>query len=122
MNALDGLKALIVEDEAGIALLIEDMLLELGCEVAAMAALLPRACELACIEVIDFAVLDVNLNGQLVFPVAEILRGRMIPFVFSTGYGRVGLPGPFANEPVLAKPFAIEELERAVLDALKRTK
>jgi CheY-like chemotaxis protein len=121
MNALNGLRALIVEDEAGIALLIEDMLLELGCEVAAMAALLPRACELARYEVIDFAVLDVNLNGQLVFPVAEILRDRGIPFVFSTGYGRVGLADPFANEPVLAKPFAIDELERTVLATLQRT-
>ncbi len=111
-------KALIVEDEAGIALLIEDMLLELGCEVAAMAALLPKACDLARSGIFDFAVLDVNLNGQLVFPVAEILRDRGIPFVFSTGYGRAGLPGPFENEAVLAKPFAIEELERTVLAAL----
>lgn len=119
MNELRGLKALIVEDEAGVALLIEDMLAELGCEVAARAALLPRASELARTALVDFAVLDVNLNGRPVFPVADILRERGIPFVFSTGYGANGLPDEYRCQPLVTKPFTLEDLERQLLIALR---
>jgi CheY-like chemotaxis protein len=119
MSQLNGLKALVVEDEAGVALLIEDMLTELGCEITAMAALLPRACQLAQSAVVDFAVLDVNLNGLPVFPVADILRERGIPFVFSTGYGANGLPNQYKNQPLVTKPFALENLERQLLIALR---
>lgn len=119
MNELRGLKALIVEDEAGVALLIEDMLGELGCEVAAWAALLARASGLARTALVDFAVLDVNLNGQPVFPVADILRERGIPFVFSTGYGANGLPEEYRGQPLVTKPFAKEDLERQLLIALR---
>src|SRR5690606_5158369 len=112
MAKLAGLRAFVVEDEGVVALLIEGMLEELGCEVAVSAASLAKALTAATHETFDFALLDVNLDGQLVFPVAEILRTRQVPFVFSTGYGRVGLPEAFKEYQVLNKPFALEELER----------
>jgi CheY-like chemotaxis protein len=120
MNDFFGLKALIVEDEGSIALLIEDMLLGLGCEITASAARLSEACEVAQTATFDFAVLDVNLDGKPAFPVADILRERRIPFVFSTGYGASGVPTEFIGHPVLSKPFSIRNLQSAILQALSR--
>lgn len=120
MNAtrLSGLKALVVEDEASVAFLIEDMLQELGCEIVASVATLAKACRMAATGTFDFALLDVNLNGERAFPAAEILRSRNIPFVFSTGYGPVGLPAEFANRPVVTKPFSAEQLREQISIAL----
>jgi CheY-like chemotaxis protein len=118
MAELAGLRVLVVEDEGMVALLIEDMLAELGCDVAVSAASLAKAVTAATHEAIDFALLDVNLDGQQVFPVAEVLRNRGIPFVFSTGYGRIGLPETFKEYVVLQKPFAIEELKQKLQTAI----
>ena len=119
MTQLAGLKALIVEDEAAVALMIEDMILELGCEIAASVANLDSARRIVNVVQCDFAVLDVNVGGQLVFPVAQILQERQIPFLFSTGYGASGLPGEFKDRAVLSKPFSIEELQQKILIALR---
>jgi len=112
MSDFPGLKVLVVEDEGSIALLIEDMLLELGCDLRASIGRLDKACIVAGTISVDFAVLDVNLAGELVFPVAEILRKRAIPFLFSTGYG--GLPERFRDCLVLNKPFTIEDVRRKI--------
>lgn len=122
MAELVGLRALVVEDEGGVALLIEDMLAELGCEVAASVSTLTKALMASSAQSFDFAVLDVNLDGQLVFPVAEVLRSREVPFVFSTGYGRIGLPETFRECEVLSKPFTIEQLKQKVLRILRRSR
>ncbi len=122
MAELAGLRALVVEDEGGVAWLIEDMLEELGCEVAASVPTLAKALTAVTSEEFDFAVLDVNLDGQPVFPVAEILRRQSLPFVFSTGYGRIGVPKPFNEYEVLSKPFTKEELERKLLSALRNNR
>ncbi|MDP9650674.1 response regulator [Paraburkholderia caledonica] len=118
MTELAGLKALVVEDEGSVALLIEEMLESFGCEIAASLARVDQAREFASKGIFDFAVLDVNLHGQPVFPVAHILCERQIPFVFSTGYGADGVPAGFNASPVLAKPFGIADLKRAVSSAL----
>ena len=118
MPDLSGLKALVVEDEGAVALLIEDMLRELGCEIAASAADLGKASELASTAPLDFALLDLNLDGQSALPVARILRARRIPFVFSTGYGAGWPTGEFMAYPTLAKPFVLADLQEKISLAL----
>jgi CheY-like chemotaxis protein len=115
-----GLRVLVVEDEAAVALMIEDMLQDLGCTIAGSAARLAEALKIAATAEIDLALLDVNLAGQPVFPVAEILRGRRIPLVFSTGYGVRGLPDEFSGFPVLGKPFSTLELQQIIASAAGR--
>lgn len=104
-------RVLVVEDEILIGMLLEDMLHELGYEVAATASRVEDAKTLAREAQVDAAILDVNLNGQEVYPVAEILADRGIPFVFATGYGERGLPPAYRQRPTLQKPFQQETLE-----------
>ncbi|UVL86486.1 response regulator [Pseudomonas sp. B21-028] len=119
MPPFAGVRVLVVEDEGAIAMLIEEMLEDFGCEVVASVARLATARDQASTALIDLALLDVNLAGELVFPVAEILRNRGIPFLFSTGYGVSGVPGEFAGYPVLHKPFSESELLQRMTLALR---
>jgi CheY-like chemotaxis protein len=118
MNGFSGMKVLVVEDEGFVALLIEDMLQDLGCEIVASVARLQEACAIAETAQIDLAVLDVNLGGERSFPVAHILHERGVPFMFSTGYGTSGLPDEFSECPVLGKPFSAKTLEETLARAL----
>ena len=118
MSEFNGIKVLIVEDEGFVALLIEDMLQDLGCEIVASVAGLKEACGIAETAQIDLAVLDVNLGGERSFPVAHILQERRVPFMFSTGYGTSGLPVEFSGCPVLGKPFSAKALEEMLARAL----
>jgi CheY-like chemotaxis protein len=106
---------LIVEDELMIRLLLEDMLTELGYEVAGAAGRIDDALQLAQGVQIDAAILDVNLNGTTVDPVAEVLAERGVPFVFATGYGDRVLAEHLRDRPILHKPFQHEHLKRALL-------
>jgi CheY-like chemotaxis protein len=106
--ALEGVKVLVVEDEYLVAALMEDMLESAGCVVAGPIPRLAQALDAANSEACDVAVLDVNLAGERVYPVADILAQRNVPFVFVTGYGV--LPGEYANRPRLCKPFKMTEL------------
>jgi CheY-like chemotaxis protein len=119
MKRLAGLRVLVVEDEGFVALMIEEMLRDLGCEVAASVARLAEAQKVAATAEFDLAVLDVNLDGQQVFPVADILRERNIPLVFSTGYGTSGIPSEFASRPVLSKPFSMAQLQQTIASAIE---
>lgn len=105
-------RILVVEDEMLIGMLLEDMLSDMGHQVAAVVPRLKDA--LAAVERGDFdlAILDVHLHGESAFPVAEALIGKNIPFVFATGYGERGLPENYRSRPVLQKPFAKDDLER----------
>lgn len=120
MTELSGLRVFLVEDEGFVALMIEDMLRDLGCEIAASVAQLTVARAIAATIEADLAVLDVNLDNQPVFPVAEILRERQMPILFSTGYGETGLPSEFSGYPVLGKPFLMTELQRKIASSLGR--
>lgn len=120
MTPFFGIRVLVVEDEGAIAMMIEEMLEELGCQVVASVARLATAREMASVVEIDLAILDVNLSGERVFPVADILRARGIPFLFSTGYGASGLPSEFAQCPVLHKPFAQSALQQKIALTLSR--
>jgi CheY-like chemotaxis protein len=112
-------RVLVVEDEGVVGMLLEDMLTDLGYEVAAMAARLADGLRRAQTEAVDCAILDVNLDGRSSFPIAEALMKRGIPFLFVTGYGEKGLDREFAGHPVLAKPFLQAELEAALSKLLK---
>lgn len=95
-----------------VALLIEDFILQIGCEIAGMAMRLEPALDLARTIDIDVAILDINLAGKPSFPVAEMLRERGIPFVFASGYGAAGLEGSGISAPVLQKPFDVSDVRR----------
>ncbi len=111
---LTGKRVLLVEDEAIIMMMLEDFLAELGCQVIATASRLEEALEKARVVSADVAVLDVNLAGQVSYPVAEVLRTRAIPFLFATGYGTAGLPDELSGSFVLGKPFLLRQLATAL--------
>jgi CheY-like chemotaxis protein len=113
-------QVLVVEDEYLVALLVEDMLGTLGYEVKTIASNLAAATEAATSGEFDVAILDVNLNGALSNPVADILMERKIPFIFATGYGRQGPHERFSNTPALQKPFEEADLARALAAVLAR--
>lgn len=112
---LNGLRVLVVEDEAAISLLLEDMLLDFGCEVIGPAARLSTALEAVEREAVDLAILDVNVAGEPIYPVAETLVRKGVPFVFSTGYGSAGIKDAYRDRPVLQKPFAQHDLQQKLL-------
>lgn len=113
---LTGRRILIVEDESLVAMLLEAIVEDLGAEPVGAAATVEDGVALATAETLDAALLDVNVAGQRVFPVAQVLTDRGVPFVFSTGYGESGLPDEWRGRPTIQKPFT----EAAVRDALMR--
>jgi DNA-binding response OmpR family regulator len=111
---LAGLHGLVVEDETMIFLLIEDMLHEMGCAGVSHATDVREGLMHIDTRRPDFAVLDVNLAGEQVYPIAERLDAIGVPFAFATGYGRVGMPERWAPRPVIQKPFRQETLAAAL--------
>lgn len=111
-------RVLVLEDEATVALMIEDMLEDIGCVVAASAAHVDQAMKYLEEASFDVAVLDVNVGGTLSYAVAEALQRRGIPFIFSTGYGEAGLAAEYRQSEVIQKPFRMEDLQGALLRAL----
>ena len=109
----------LVEDEVMIRMMVADMLEELGYSVAAEAGEINEAVRLAGSTEFDIAILDVNVNGKVISPVAEVLAGRGRPFIFATGYGAQGLPEEYRNRPTLQKPFQMETLAQVLADTLK---
>lgn len=120
MTGTSGLKVFVVEDEGAVALLIEDMLDELGCKVVASVGSLAQAERSAADAEVDLAMLDVNIGGESVLPIAGLFHDRHIPLLFSTGYGEAGLPDQFSGFPVLSKPFSIDQLREKIAAALSR--
>ena len=116
VSELAGLRVLVVEDEMMVSMLIEDMLHDLGCTVVGPASRLEDAIALVESAELDCAVLDVNLGGQPIFPLADLLRQRGAPFAFATGYGDAGLRDADKGSPVLLKPFREVDLARILLD------
>ncbi|MGN6310770.1 MAG: response regulator [Xanthobacteraceae bacterium] len=109
----------LVEDETMIRMMVAEMLVDLGYSIAGEAGDVNEALRL--IETLDFdiAILDVNVNGKVITPVARAIAARKRPFIFATGYGTQGMPEEFRGRPALQKPFQMETLARMVEAALK---
>jgi DNA-binding response OmpR family regulator len=104
------LKVFLDEDEGIIRILVADMLGELGHTLAAEAGHIDQALELARSTEFDLAILDFNLRGEMVTPVAKLIMARGRPIIFATAFGSEGLPEDFRNFPALLKPYHLEDL------------
>ena len=107
-------RMLVVEDEILVAMMIEDSLVSIGVEVAGVVGTLDEALKRANEGGFDCALLDVHLRGRDIYPVAELLAAKGVPFIFATGYGQGMLPEKWRERPVLQKPFVGAELERVL--------
>ncbi|MGE3146966.1 MAG: response regulator [Pseudorhodoplanes sp.] len=120
-DQIKGLRVIVVEDDAAIMMLAEDMLQELGCVIAGTATRMNEALASAQSCAFDVALLDVNLAGQPVYPVADIVQARGLPIVFCTGYGGESLEEAWRSTPVLQKPYRMEHLSEVLARAAGRT-
>lgn len=111
----------LVEDEVLIRMMISDMLTDLGHRVIAEAGSIDEALPVATSADFELAILDVNLNGAKITPVAEVIRARNCPIIFATGYGFAGLPDEFSDYFALQKPFQVEALAKAIDDVWKHS-
>jgi DNA-binding response OmpR family regulator len=119
VKVLKGIKVLVVEDEYLVAILIEEILQSAGCIVMGPIPRLPEALDAVDHEDYDAAVLDVNLAGERINPVADALSARNVPFLFVTGYGANALPGEYAERPHVCKPFRMADLLCALSSVVK---
>ena len=114
MASLSGRKVMVVEDETLVAMLVEDTLMDAGATVVGPVATVAEALAVLRTDRPDVAVLDLNLAGETSEPVADALKQMGIPFVVASGYGAAGLPPRHQDVPVLAKPYAPEDLTAAL--------
>ena len=113
-TALSGLRILVVEDEAMVGIVIEDILLDEGCRIVGPYLAYEAALAAAQTELADLAILDVNLAGRMSFPIGEVLASRGIPFVLLSGYGGDAAPAEHPEWPTCSKPFTPEALIAAL--------
>jgi CheY-like chemotaxis protein len=113
-----GTRVLIVEDDSIIAMTAEDMLEEVGCATAAVAATLSEALARLDDTSFDLALLDLNLKSESSLPVAARLRERGTPFIFATGYDGLPADSGFADAPFISKPYRLEQLAAKIADTL----
>lgn len=114
VDPLAGCRVLVVEDEALVAMMIEDVLQDLGCIIIGPASRLETAFRLANDEAPDIALLDVSVTGGKIFPVADMLLERGVPFALASGYGNWALPENLRNQPRLTKPFTPAQLKEQI--------
>ncbi|RMT37108.1 response regulator [Pseudomonas syringae] len=112
-------KVLLVEDETMLAMLMEMMLEDLGFATAYHASTLNDGVEYARNGEYDLAILDINIIGGNSFPIAAAIADRGIPFMFCSGYGRLGIPDAWLNRRCVAKPFSAEQLSEALSELLE---
>ena len=118
-QVLEDLRVLVVEDEFLVAALLEDTLSGFGCRVIGPASTVEEGLQLLRSERIDAAVLDVNIDGLPVFPVADALAAKGVPFIFATGYGRAGVADRHGGRDVLEKPYESRSLRHALESAVR---
>ncbi len=115
---LSGKRILVVEDEFFLGYLLEEDLKAAGATVLGPMNTLARALESATSETFDVAILDVNLSGQMIYPAADKLRERGVPFMFLSGYGWADFPERFRETPRVAKPYELKVLMQVLLKTL----
>ena len=115
---LSQIDVLVVEDEAMISFLVEDMLREIGVRDVWLAPTVASALDLLKSKRPHVAILDINLNGEPAYAVAERLQASGIPFMFASGYGRSGVSQEWAGRPVVQKPFDLPSLSGALTECL----
>lgn len=115
-----GTRVLVAEDELVVGMLIEDILADAGCVVTGPFSTLADTLAAAAQADVDIAVLDVNVRGEKIYPAAECLAARGIPFFLLTGYGRDGVPANHPEWPACDKPFKTEDLVRMIAEGLVR--
>lgn len=118
MAALQGKRVFVAEDEPLIALMLEDMLTDMGCEPVGRVASVVKGIKHIEATDIDVAILDLNLNGESSMPIAEALAERKIPYIFATGEG--ARAGDYGDAPMIEKPYTIADVEQALAAALTR--
>jgi CheY-like chemotaxis protein len=111
---------LLVEDEALIRMMVADMVETLGHRVVAETGNIDQAMELARSVAYDFAIIDMNLNGAMSFPIAEAIAARHVPFIFVSGYDSTRAPDQRRQPIVVQKPFTIDKLKAAMDRAAER--
>jgi CheY-like chemotaxis protein len=119
-SPLAGHRVFLAEDEMLVSMLVEDVISGLGCEIVGPAANREKALQIAAAENLDAALLDVNLGGEPVYPVADLLKERGVPFAFITGYGNGGIAPRYADVPTLSKPFPLATVERTIGDLIQQ--
>jgi CheY-like chemotaxis protein len=112
---------LLVEDETLIRMMIADMVEELGHTIVAEAGNMTEALALAQTADFEIAVLDINVGGAKIEPVADVIAGRRLPFIFASGYGAAGVPEKFRDRPTLQKPFPKERLGKEIEETLRES-
>jgi CheY-like chemotaxis protein len=116
---LAGRRILVVEDSPLIAAVLEDMLKDMGCTVVGPTGNMAFAVDLAKAEALDAAIIDLNIRGGKVYPVAEVLRGRDVPFLLASGYADWTLREDFKDRPRLTKPYTADTVEQKLLKLLE---
>lgn len=117
-SKLAGRRILVVEDSPLISAVLEDMLTDLGCKVVGPIGNMAIAVDMARDEEIDAAVIDLNIRGGKVYPVADVLIERNIPFVIASGYADWSMREDLENRPRLTKPYSEEAVEQELLKLL----
>lgn len=120
MNTPAEIRILVVEDEYLVAVAIESILVDAGYAVAGPMPTVQDALEFVAAEPSHLALLDVNVAGHFVYPVADALSSRQVPFIFLSGCEGADLPPRFSHIPILIKPFSAEHLLQAIDQVLGR--
>jgi DNA-binding NarL/FixJ family response regulator len=115
---MQGISVYLVEDEALIRMMVVEMLQELGYRIVGEAGSIRAAEPLARTAVFDLGIFDINIAGQSIAPIAEIVASRGLPFIFISGYGSSGVPEAFSDRPLLRKPFLVADLVTAINSVL----
>ena len=118
MKGRAAFRVLLVDDEVLIRMMVSDMLNDLGHAVVAEAGELDQSLTLARSADFDLAILDVNLNGVLIDPVAEAIIARRIPFILATGYSSPSVAARYPQIPRLRKPYGVRDLESVIDHAM----